>query len=269
MGVMAAPALKPAMAQTPADGMNICLKGAIAFADAKYDEALPILRDCTNADDSMPRFDKAIAYGNYITLLKMQGKTDERIAALRKLSAPPYADWQEFVPPTLAMQKMRESETYVGISQPGIIIELATDLFDKGQIDDALAETGRALRVLKATRADMLAEEIDVWMVRAMVLQAKGDETATATSLIRAYIRGGNHAAVGDIIASQSPATQDLLKDMRDTMTEHAPKVAYKDAWWASLGQPFNANDPEIMDSVDLVNDVLAEETRLLGPAGV
>lgn len=265
MGVMAAPALpKPPEGET-----NICLKGALAFSTAKYDEALPALRTCTTAGDGLPRFDQAIAYGNYITLLKMQGKSDERIAALRKLTAPPYADWQEFVPPTLAMQKMRESETYVGMSQPGIILELAIELFDKGQVDEALAETGRALRVVKATRADMLLDEVGSWMTRAMAQQAKGDEAGTSASLIRAYIRGGEHPAITELVSSQSATMQSLLMEMRARMTEHAPKVAYKDAWWASLGQPFNANDPEIMDSVDMVNDVLAEETRLLGPTGL
>lgn len=259
----------PAMAQTPEGAINICLKGALAYSSAKYDEALPILKACTTADDSVPRFDRAIGFGNYVTLLKMQGKSDERIPALRKLTAPPYSEWPEFVPPTLAMQKMRESEIYVGMSQPSIILELAIELFDKGQVDEALAETGRALRVLKATRADMMSEEAIIWVARATAQQAKGDAAGMSASLIRAYVRGADHPAIEELVGNQTAIMQGLLKEMRDRMVEHAPKIAYKDAWWASLGQPFNANDAEIADSVDVVNDVLAEETRVLGPTGL
>lgn len=259
----------PAMAQTPDGGMNICLEGALAFSTAKYDEALPKLKACTTAGDSVPRFDRAIGFGNYVQLLKMQGKTEERIAGLRKLTAPPYSEWSEFVPPTLAMQKMRESEIYVGMSQAAIILELSAELFDSGKIDEALAENSRAIRVARATRADVMDVEAMAWFSRAVIEQAKGEGSGASVSLVRAYLRGYDHEAIDDILSTQSAATQAKLKGMRETVREHAPKVAYKDAWQASLGKPLDPKDPEIVASVEKLAQVTLDETAMLGAPGL
>ncbi len=259
----APPAAKPA-----GEEPNICIKGSVLFSEAKYEEALTSLRTCV-PDTSLPRYDRALGYGHLIAALAQLGRHDERIVELRKITAAPFSEWSEFTPATLAMQKMRESEIFVGMTQPAFILELATELFDKGDLDAALAETSRAIRVAKATRADMLLDEVDAWMVRAMVLQVKGDAMGMTTSMLRAYIRGGNHQAIDQLLSSQAPELQDKFKQLRETMLENAPKVAYKNAWWASLGQPFNPNDAEIRDAVDAVSIAEIQEDEMLGPPGL
>lgn len=171
------------------------------------------------------------------------------------------------MPPTLAMEKLKADETFVGVSQPQLVIDLAVLLLQQGRTDEALVEAKRAIRVARTMRADVLIEEAAAWMTYAGVMQQKGDAKGMLVGMIRAYVRGSNEASLEQYIAQQSPEAQAQLKKLRATMIEQRPLMAQRDAWAASLGKPFDpSTDAEGGAALLKVQQVEAEEAALVGP---
>lgn len=262
----AATAVAPAaFAQDGTEG-ELCLFGGISYNAVNYEEALRSLRGCFE-DTSLPELDRAIGYAYFVRALEAAGRIDETIEHLRKITSPPWSRMDGFIPPTLAMQKLRSEDTYVGVSQPQLVIDLAVLLSQQGKADEALVEARRAIRVARTTRADVMAEEAAAWMTYAGLMQEKGDAKGMLVGMVRAYVRGSDHESLEEYVSQQSPEAQAQLKRLRATMTEQRPIMASRDAWAASLGKPFDpSTDAEGGAALLKVQQVEAEEAALVGP---
>ena len=253
-----------AFAQETEEGKP-CMFGGISYAAGNYEEALPSLRACFE-ETRLPDLDRAMGYAYYVRSLEGAGRIDETIEHLRKITSPPWSRMDGFVPPTLAMEKLQSDQTYVGVSQPQLVIDLAMLLLNQGKADEALVEAKRAIRLARSMRSDVLAEEAAAWMTYAGVMQAKGDAKGMLVGMIRAYVRGSNESSLEEYVAQQSPETQAQLKKMRATMVEQRPLMAQRDAWAASLGKPFDpATDEQGGAAMLKVQQVETEEASLVG----
>ncbi len=266
LAVAAATIIAPAaFAQETEEGMP-CMFGGISYSAGNYEEALPNLRACFE-ETRLPDLDRAMGYAYFVRSLEGAGRIDETIEHLRKITSPPWSRMDGFVPPTLAMEKLKADETFVGVSQPQLVIDLAVLLLQQGRTDEALVEAKRAIRVARTMRADVLIEEAAAWMTYAGVMQQKGDAKGMLVGMIRAYVRGSNEASLEQYIAQQSPEAQAQLKKLRATMIEQRPLMAQRDAWAASLGKPFDPSTDEQGGAALLkVQQVEAEEAALVGP---
>ena len=242
-----------------------CITADMKLAESNFDGAIVDLRACLS-DASRPQLARAIAHAQLVMALKQTDRTDELVAELRSITSPPMSEWSQFSPPTLAMDKMRGNEIYAGITQPALLLELATVLANTGRIPEALQVINRSISVSRATNADMMADEAAGWFARGVLLRETGDGVGSAAAMMRAYVRGADHIDITRFLDLQSDEARAGLADLRKSMTEHLPKVAYRKAWQASLGETFNPSAPDIAASVKAVADVEAQEEALAGP---
>lgn len=242
-----------------------CITADIKLVESNFDGAIADLRACLS-DATRPRLALAVAHAQLVLTLKQTDRTDELVAELRRITSPPVSEWSEFRPPTLAMDKMRAGDIYAGITQPALLLELATVLANTGQFPEALQVINQSIAVARATDADMMADEAAGWFARGVLLRETGDGAGSAAAMMRAYVRGADHIDIDRFLDLQSDEARAGLADLRASMTEHLPKVAYRKAWQASLGEAFNPAAPDITASVQAVADVEAQEEALSGP---
>lgn len=252
-----------AFAQTPQGGA--CHDGAVAYSAGRYAGALTDLKTCI-ADKKLTEFDRALGYTYLLQTLEKMDRIDELGEHLRTITSPPWSEMDAFTPATLAMQKMRESEIFVGYSQPRLINNLAVVLLHQGKTDEALVEIKRAINLARTMRADVLADEAEAWMTYAGIMQEKGDQQGMLAGMVRAYVRGADHPELKEYVSQQSPEAQVKLAEMRKTMMEHRPAFAYRDAWALSLGKRLDLeSDPDAGAALMKFGQVEAEEASLVG----
>lgn len=242
-----------------------CIAADMKLAENNFDGAIADLRACLS-DTTRPRLALAVAQAQLVMALKQTDRTDEFVAELRAITSSPVSEWSEFRPPTLAMDKMRAGDIYAGITQPALLLELATVLANTGRIPEALDAVNKSISVSRATNADMMADEAAGWFARGVLLREIGDGAGSAAAMMRAYVRGADHIDINRFLDLQSEEARAGLAELRASMTEHLPKVAYRRAWQASLGETFNPLAPDIAVSVKAVADVEAQEEVLAGP---
>jgi hypothetical protein len=135
LAVAAATIIAPAAFAQETEEGKPCMFGGISYSAGNYEEALPNLRACFE-ETRLPDLDRAMGYAYFVRSLEGAGRIDETIEHLRKITSPPWSRMDGFVPPTLAMEKLKADETFVGVSQPQLVIDLAVLLLQQGRTDE-------------------------------------------------------------------------------------------------------------------------------------